>query len=513
MLKGIATVGSWTMASRVFGLVRDQLIAAFLGAGALSDAFLVANRLPNLFRRLFGEGAFNSAFVPVFSGLLTTEGEDVARSFTEEAAAVLAFWLLILTVAGEIFMRPFLHVIAAGFADDPAKFELTVTLSRLAFPYLLLICLAALLSGVLNAQNRFVAAAAAPLLYNAFAIGSMFALAPFVPTIAHALAIGVSLSGVAQLALLYWAVRRSGMRLHLPRPRLTPRMRLLMRRMAPGLVGAGITQLSLAVDTVIGTYLPAKSVSFMYFADRVNQLPLGVLGTAVSTALLPLMARQIAAQREDQALASLNRGIEYAMLLTLPAAAALSIIADPVMQVLFVHRAFTNADASLSAQSLSAYAAGLPAFVLIKVLGPGFFARGDMSTPVKIGVGILGLNLALSLALMRPLLHVGPPLATTLAMSVNVVLLATLLLRRGYLVPDRMLYSRIARMCLATGVMAVALWLARTRVAPTPGMHVSMPALAILVAVGLAAYGAAAALLGLTQVVRKRRTSTLPATS
>ena len=189
--------------------------------------------------------------MPVFSGLLATEGEDVARGFTEEAAAVLAFWLVILTMVGEIFMRPFLHVIAAGFADDPAKFELTVTLSRLAFPYLLLICLAALLSGVLNAQNRFVAAAAAPLLYNAFAIGSMFALAPFVPTIAHALAIGVSLSGVAQLALLSWAVRRSGMRLHLPRPRLTPRMRLLMRRMAPGLVGAGITQLSLAVDTVM----------------------------------------------------------------------------------------------------------------------------------------------------------------------------------------------------------------------------------------------------------------------
>ena len=251
----------------------------------------------------------------------------------------------------------------------------------------------------------------------------------------------------------------------------------------------------------------------MYFADRVNQLPLGVLGTAVSTALLPLMARQIAAQREDQALESLNRGVEYAMLLTLPAAAALSIIADPVMQVLFVHRAFTNADASLSAQSLSAYAAGLPAFVLIKVLGPGFFARGDMSTPVKIGVGILVLNLALSLALMRPLLHVGPPLATTLAMTVNVVLLATLLLRRGYLVPDRMLYSRLARMCLATCVMAVALWLTRMRVVPMAGTHVSIPALAILVAVGLAVYGASATLLGLTQVVRRRRKVPLPAAS
>jgi putative peptidoglycan lipid II flippase len=289
------TIGGWTMGSRVLGLVRDMLIAHFLGAGSLSDAYVVANRLPNLFRRLFGEGAFNAAFVPVFSGLLVTEGEDVARGFTEEAFAALAFWLLGITILGEIFMRPLLHVIAAGFVDDPAKFELTVVLARLAFPYLLLICLAALLSGVLNAMNRFAAAAAAPLLYNAFAIGSMFALVPFLPSAGHALAIGVSLSGVAQLALLYWAVRRSGMKLHVPRPRMTPRMRLLLRRMAPGLVGAGITQLSLAVDTVIGTYLPAKSVSFMYYADRINQLPLGVLGIAVGTALLPTLSRQVSA--------------------------------------------------------------------------------------------------------------------------------------------------------------------------------------------------------------------------
>jgi putative peptidoglycan lipid II flippase len=500
MLKGIMTVGAWTMGSRVMGLVRDLLIARFLGAGAVSDAYFVANRLPNLFRRLFGEGAFNSAFVPVFSGLLVTEGADVARGFTEEAAAALAFWLLIITVAGEIFMRPLLHLIAAGFADDPGKFELTVVLARLAFPYLLLICLAALLSGVLNALNRFVAAAAAPLLYNAFAIASMFALVPFVPTVGHALAIGVSLSGVAQLALLYWAVRRSGMRLHLPRPRMTPRMRLLLRRMGPGLVGAGITQMSLAVDTVIGTYLPEKSVSLMYYADRINQLPLGVLGTAVSTALLPLMARQISAGKADEAVGSLNRAIEYAMLLTLPAAAALSIIADPILQVLFVGGKFTHEDASLSAQSLSAYAAGLPAFVLIKVLGPGFFARGDMGTPVRIGMGILVLNLALSLALMHPLRHVGPPLATTLAMTVNVVLLAVLLRRRDFWVPDRLLWSRLARMGVATAVMAGLLWVARRRLVPDMGGHVPVGVLAVLVGLGLAAYGLSAACLGLLSV-------------
>jgi putative peptidoglycan lipid II flippase len=505
MLRGIMTVGGWTMGSRVLGLVRDMLIARYLGAGTLSDAYFVANRLPNLFRRLFGEGAFNSAFVPVFSGLLVSEGEDVARGFAEEAAAALAFWLLGLTVLGEIFMRPLLHLLAAGFADDPAKFELTVVLARLAFPYLLLICLAALLSGVLNAMDKFVAAAAAPMLYNAVAIGSLFAFYRFVPTAAHALAIGVSLSGVAQLVLLYWAVRRAGMTLHIPRPRMTPRMRLLLRRMAPGLVGAGITQLSLAVDTVIGTYLPEKSVSFMYYADRVNQLPLGVLGIAVGTALLPTLSRQISAGAEKAAQTSLNRAIEYAMLLTLPAAAALLVIADPILKVLFVRGHFTLADASLSAQSLSAYAVGLPAFVLIKVLGPGFFARGDMVTPVRVGMGILGLNVALSLALMVPLKHVGPPLATSLAMTANMAILLVLLLRRGYLVPDALLYSRVVRMGVAAVVMTLALWGTRVVLVPSAGVAVSIPVLAALVAVGLLSYGGAAAGLGLGGLRRTAR--------
>ncbi len=502
MLRGIFTVGAWTMASRVMGLLRDLLIAHVLGAGAVSDAFFVANRLPNLFRRLFGEGAFNAAFVPVFSGLLVTEGEAVARGFAEEAAAVLAFWLLILTVMGEIFMRPFLHFIAGGFADDPAKFELTVVLARLAFPYLLLICLAALLSGVLNALDRFVAAAAAPLLYNAFAIAALYALMPFLPTAGHALAIGVSLSGVAQLGMLYWAVRRSGMALHLPRPRLTPRMRLLFRRMAPGLVGAGVTQLSLAVDTIIGTYLPEKSVSFLYYADRLNQLPLGVLGTAVGTALLPLLARQASAGQTEEARATLNRAIEYALILTLPAAAALAIIADPIMQVLFVGGHFSAFDATMSAQSLAAYAAGLPAFVLVKVLAPGFFARGDMATPVKIGAGVLVINLALNLVLMGPLKHVGPPLATTAAASVNVALLGVFLHARGYFAPDRALLSRVPLMGVAAGLMAAVLWRARDWLVPMPGVHVSIVALGLLIGLGLCTYAAAAVALGLADASR-----------
>ena len=497
MLRGVMTVGAWTAGSRVMGFLRDMLIAALLGAGPIADAFVIANKLPNLFRRLFGEGAFNSAFVPVFSGLLTTEGEDVAQGFAEEAAAVLAFWLLLLTVLGEIFMPQVLDVIAAGFRDDPRKFAMTVTLARIMFPYLLLICLTALLSGVLNALNRFVAAAAAPLLYNGFSIAAMLALTPFVPTAGHALAWGVSTSGVAQLALLYWAVARGGMRLHLPRPRLTPRMRLLFRRMAPGLVGAGITQLNLTMDVFIGSMLPAGSVSLLYYADRVNQLPLGVLGTAVGTALLPLLSRQASAGDEAAARNSLNRAIEYALILTLPAAAALAIIADPIMQVLFARGAFSHHDAALSSQSLGAYAAGLPAFVLVKVLTPGFFARGDTSTPVKLGMVVLALNFGLNLALMHPLKHVGPPLATTIAACLNVGLLSVMLLRRGYLRPDRTLFSKVGRMLAGTCIMALALGITRHALVPRGGLHVSLVALGVLVLVGLASYGGLAQALGL----------------
>jgi putative peptidoglycan lipid II flippase len=500
MLRGAMTVGIWTAASRVAGFVRDVLIAAMIGAGPVADAFFIANRLPNLFRRLFGEGAFNAAFVPVFSELLTREGEARARHFAEEAVAVLAYWLLILTLLGEVFMPQILGVIAHGFTHDPGKFALTVALGRITFPYLLLICLAALLSGVLNALDRFVAAAAAPLLYNAFSIGAMLALAHYTPTVGHALAWGVSASGVAQLALLYWAVWRSGMRLHIPRPRMTPGMRLLMRRMAPGLVGAGITQLNLAMDVFIGSLLPAGSVSFLYYADRVNQLPLGVLGTAVGTALLPLLSRQVAAGDLKRAEDTQNRAIEMALVLTLPAAAALAIISDPIMQVLFARGAFTHADASFSAQSLAAYALGLPAFVLVKVLAPGFFARGDTATPVRLGLIVLVLNFSLNLALMHPLKHIGPALATSIASWLNVVLLAVFLARGLLLVPDRLLVMRLTKMTGATAAMSLVLWQARGMLIGAPGHHVNIIRLAALIGAGLLTYAGLVQILGLGDV-------------
>lgn len=498
MLRGVVTVGAWTMGSRLLGFLRDMMIAALAGTGPVADAFFVALRVPNLFRRLFGEGAFNAAFVPQFSGILAAEGREAARQFAQEAIAVLAFWLLLLTVLGEIFMPLLMRLLAPGFAEVPGKMALTVTLARITFPYVFLICLAALLSGVLNGLDRFAAAAAAPVLFNAASMAAMLLLTPYVPTVGHALSWGVTVSGVLQLGLLAVAVHRAGMPLRIPRPRLTPRMRLLLRRMAPGLIGAGATQLNLAVDVVIVSFLPPGSASLLYYADRVNQLPLGVIGTAIGTALLPALSRHARTGREDAARESLNRAIEISLALTLPAALALAVAGRPIMTVLFGRGAFDAQSAMLAAQSLAAYAFGLPAFVLLKVLVPAFFAHGDTATPVRVGLGALVLNLALNLLFMVPLQHVGPALATSLAAIANVVTLAVMLARRGRLAPDGRLRRRMPRMVLAAFIMVATLVLAGAWLQPwiaTRGL-VRWLGLALLVGAGLAAYALAAQLSG-----------------
>jgi putative peptidoglycan lipid II flippase len=485
------------MASRLLGFARDMLIAAMLGAGPVADAFFVALKLPNLFRRLFGEGAFNAAFVPQFSGMLAAEGPQAARQFATEAFAVMTFWLGALTVAGEVFMPQMMAVLAPGFAATPEKFALAVALSRITFPYLLLICLAALVSGVLNGMERFTAASASYVLFNAISIAFMVWLTPYVATAGHALSWGVTASGVAQLALLLWAARRAGMPLALPRPRLTPRMHVLLRRMLPGLLGAGVTQLNLAVDVIIASLLPAGTVSLLYYADRVQQLPLGVIGTAVGTALLPLLSRQVRAGEGEAAVGTLNRAIEYGLFLTLPAAVALIVSAYPVMWTLFGRGAFSPESARLSAQALAAYALGLPAFVLVKVLAPGFFARGDTATPVKVGVAAVALNLALNVAFMVPLQQIGPALATSLAAIFNVCGLGVMLARHGLLRTDAQLRRRAPRMLLASGAMGLALWATqRALFAVPPHGGARIEALAVLVGVGLVSYAVAAVVFG-----------------
>jgi putative peptidoglycan lipid II flippase len=498
MLRGILTVGGWTMGSRILGFLRDMLMAALVGAGPLGDAFVVANRLPNMFRSLFGEGAFNAAFVPEFSAILTTRGPDAARRFAEQTFGVMAFWLLGLTLLAEALMPQIMALLQLGADDNPAHVALVVELARITFPYMPLICLTALLSGVLNGLDRFAAAAAAPIVYNLTSMAFMIGLIGLVPTAGHALAWGVSASGVFQLGLVAWATWRAGMALHLVRPRLSPEIRVLLRRMAPGLLAAGVTQLNLSLDVVIASFLPPGTQSALYYANRLNQLPLGIIGTAIGTAMLPSLSRQVIAGEAGVALTTLNRALEYALVLTLPAALALATVPGPIMSVLFERGAFDHHAAVISGQTLAAYAVGLPAFVLIKVLVPALFARGDTTTPMRWGLASVVLNILLNIAFMHPLQHMGPALAASCAAWFNVAALVVVLQRRGYFAPDAALKRRVPRMALAALAMVLALLVLRAQVfAPLSG-HGGLRwlGLALLVGGGGLAYGVCGEALG-----------------
>ncbi|CAI3946305.1 Lipid II flippase MurJ/MviN (peptidoglycan biosynthesis) (MurJ) (PDB:5T77) (PUBMED:25013077) [Commensalibacter communis] len=457
MLKNILTVGSWTMISRLLGLVRDQLLAAFLGAGSLQDAYQVAFRLPNMFRNLFGEGAFNAAFVPLFTMALTNKNQKEAQRFANESFSVLITILFIITILAEIFMPQIVRIIAPGFTVDKTRYDEAVALSRITFPYMILICAAALVAGVLNSLHRFGIAAAAYVSFNIVGIAALLWLTPFMPNAAWAAAWGVTLSGFVQLGILLFAARNAGMRIKLCIPKLTEDIRHLFRKMAPGIVGSGITQINLTISTIIATLLPTGSVSVMYFADRINQLPLGVLGAAAGTTLLPILTKALQNKDPNAAFDAQNKAIDYSLLLTLPAAFGLFSIAVPVISTLFGHGAFTVKDVYASALSLQMYTIGLPAFVLIKVLSPGFFARGDTSTPVKIGVFTIFLNLILNLIFMKPLTYMGPPLANSMAAIVNVIILAVILYKREALSVPIPLIKRIVAMTGASLMMCFIL--------------------------------------------------------
>ena len=491
LLRSIATVGGYTLISRFLGFARDILIAAILGAGPIADAFFVAFKLPNFFRRLFAEGAFNAAFVPLFSRRLASEGLASAQIFATSVLSVMVAFLYVFVTLLQIAMPFLMYGFAPGFTDDPEKFQLAIELTRITFPYLLFISLVSLLGGVLNSLGRFAAAAATPIILNIVLIGALLGATPFLPTAGHALAWGVAAAGAAQFVWLVFACHRAGMPLPLHWPRLTPGVRRVLRLMLPGAVGAGVVQINLLIDIVIASVLPTGAISYLYYADRVNQLPLGVVGLAIGTALLPLLSRQLREGSLEDARNSMNRGIEVALLLTVPAAAALLVIAEPIIIVLFERGEFSAATATATGQALMAYAVGLPAYVLVKVLGPGYFAREDTITPVKIAIVCVAVNVILNLTLIHFLAHVGIALATAISAWLNAFLLAWILHRRGHHRFDDRLWSRFFRTLFASAVMATVLWLVLGNVmGPAFGGPVPMKigALAILVTGGLGVY-------------------------
>jgi putative peptidoglycan lipid II flippase len=497
LFRNFLTVGGYTALSRILGLVRDVLLAPILGTGAVADAFFVAFRLPNLFRRLFAEGAFNAAFVPLFARRLEEGGELAAKAFAEQALAVLLTTLLAFTAAFMAAMPWLMYVLAPGFVGDPDKFDLAVQLTQITFPYLLFVSLVALFSGVLNALYRFAAAAAAPVLLNVFFIAALSVVIPLSGQPGHVLAWTVAAAGLAQFLMLTVAASRAGMALRLPRPRLTEGVRRLLKLMAPGVLSAGVLQINLLIGSIIASFEPG-AISKLYFADRLYQLPLGLIGIGLGVVLLPELSRKLRGGAPEAAMASLNRGIELSMLLTVPATVALLVMPWPIVVVLYERGVFDRVASDDTALAVTAFALGLPAYVLVKILQPGFFAQEDTVTPLRIATVSVVVNIALSLVLFWQIGFVGIALATALAAWVNAGLLAGGLWRRAFLRPDDRLKTRLPRVAIASLLMGAGLWGGQEALAGwfDAGFWVGITGLALLVGGGLVAYGLLAPALG-----------------
>ena len=496
-VRSIATVGGFTLLSRITGLMREMMIAHFLGAGMVADAFFVAFRFPNLFRSLFAEGALNAAFVPLFSGKLTAEGHAQAVLFAERAVSVLGLALLVFVTFMELVMPWAMMGLAPGFADVPGKLELATDLSRICFPYLLFISLTALQAGVLNSVGRFAAAAGTPILLNVVAMAGLFLLYPFTETPGHALAWGTFASGLAQFSWLVFSCRKAGVGLRFVRPTVSPEVKLLAKRIVPGAVGAGVYQVNLVINTMIASTVADGAVSYLNYADRINQLPLGVVGIAIGTALLPLLSRQIKEGKAEAAQDSQNRALEFGLLLTVPAAAALMTIALPVVTLLFERGSFGAGASVETARALVAFATGLPAYVLVKVLTPAFFAREDTATPVRVAAVTMGINVVINLALVSSMQHVGMALSTAVAAWCNVVILAVILHRRGYFTMDARLRRRIPRIIISGALMGLFLYAAVQHWWQAGlGSMLLLALVAALVVAGLAVFAVAAQVTG-----------------
>ncbi|MDF8331969.1 murein biosynthesis integral membrane protein MurJ [Novosphingobium cyanobacteriorum] len=522
LAKALGTVGGLTLASRVLGLVRDSLFARFIGASFASDAFLIAFRLPNMFRALFAEGAFASAFIPMFNKKVgDPEGRGLAdgMAFAEQALAVLFPALLAMTVVLEVFAWPVTLLLSGKFNGASAdQFAFAVMLSRITIPYLMLISLVSLFGGILNSLHKFWVNAAAPILLNVTLIAALLLFHHADPLVtARNQAIAVSVSGALQLGWLVWACRANGVSLKLRRPRMNPEVKQLLKLIWPAAAGAGAVQINLVISTALAASLLAHgSVTYIYMADRLNQLPLGLIGIGLGTVLLPTISRHLGAGEEAEAMETQNRGMELALLLTLPATVALVVAGEPIAAALFGYGKYTPQDTHFTAQALAAFSIGLPSYILVKVLTPGFYARHDTKTPVRFATMSMVVNLIGNLLLIVPLQHMGPPLATAIASTVNTWMLWSTLKKRGHFVADAQLRRRAPRLLLAALAMGVVLWAAQGLLMPY--VHGTWPvrfgALAVLVSAGMVVYGLATVLSGafskddLQLLLRRRRKTT-----
>lgn len=495
LVRKFATVGGATLGSRIFGFARETLMAAALGTGPMADVFYAAFRFPNLFRRLFAEGAFNAAFVPLFSKEIETNGMEGAKRFSEEVFGVLFSVLMLITILME-FSMPLLvrWIIAPGFADDAEKFSLTVRMAAVMFPYLMCMSLTAMMSGMLNSLHHFFAAAIAPVFLNVVMIGALFyAIYTGADPAATAwyLSWSVLVAGVLQLAVVYAGVRHAGMSIGFRWPRITPNVKRLLILAVPAAVTGGITQINQIIGQAIASGKEG-AIAALQYADRIYQLPLGVVGVAVAVVLLPELSRALKGGHHVEAANLQNRSIEFVLFLTIPAATALWVLSDEIIRVLYERGAFSAENTAVVASILAIYGVGLPAFVLIKALQPGFYAREDTRTPMKFtGVSVV-VNSGLAISLFPLLAERGIATAEAAAGWINMLLLFATLLHRGDLKWEWTLFGRAARLAAAAAIMAGVLVYLSDRWAswlgPDSSLFNQVAALGALIVIAMVVY-------------------------
>lgn len=484
--KSIATVGGLTSVSRIFGLLREMLMSHFLGASVVADAFIVAFKFPNFFRRFFAEGAFNAAFVPEFAGVLAGSGKKNAHNLANQVFSWLVVVLSAFVILVVIFTPSIIHLIAPGFCTTPDRLQYAIEFTRITFPYILFISLAALLSGILNSLDRFAAAAATPVLLNIFMIGALLIA---VKDPGFYLCVGVILAGIVQFLWLYFVALKHGFALRLQRPVLNDSVSKILKLMVPGAIGAGVMQINIFIDMILASKLETGSLSYLYYADRLNQLPLSIFGIAIGTVLLPSLSKALRTGQIEEASDLQEKALLLGLRLSIPSALGLIVLSYPIIDLIYGHGSFSVAHVEATAPALAAFAIGLPAYTLSKVFTTSFFAKQNTKTPLKIGMLTVGCNLALNLLLIDLYHHVGMALATGLAAWIQAGLLAWKLSQKSIIRLTKAFFQDLICVVFAGICMSGVVYHLQLQV-QSPGSPIKEAIYVVgLVGIGIVTYG------------------------
>lgn len=502
LFRSVFTISFYISISRILGFIRDILIAQYLGVSMLSDAFFAAFRLPNFFRRIFAEGAFNSAFVPIFIEKLQNKKDGDELVFVRNIFSFLFYVLLIFTILFQLFMPFFMEILFPGFFTDPEKSSALVSLSRITIFYLIFISLVSLCSGILNSISKFAVPASSPIILNLTLISSVFVFGNIVPNYAYALSWGVFTAGILQFLWLFIFTAKAGFLLYPKWPQFNADMKKFFRKLIPGIIGGNVMQINLLVDSIFASLI-AGAVSYLYYADRINQLPLAMIGIAIGVALLPALSRKIKSGENDGAIHLQNMALEVGLILVIPATLALTILAYPIISSLFERGKFTADESFFVAKALMFYSFGLPSYVLVKVMEPAFFSRGDTKTPMKIAFACLIANAAFNgIFFLCGLGYVGIVLASVISTYLNLTILITTLIRKKQFYFAADFAKKLMLILIPSLVMALTLFAMRQYFASSEILS-KISELAIMVLVGILVYGVTAFFSGSLNILLK----------